>query len=147
MHALLEYPSFTKEVSKMYRKGFLPITLFITIFVLNNCASLKGYGGKAQDADNINCEAGIGCADIRTGKYYINVNGLRRRFIVTLPENYDSSKSYPLIFAWHGFGGSAIGVASASPRTRKGPYYDILRASENQAIFIAGQGLTTMRQV
>jgi len=101
---------------------------------------LKGYGGKAQDADSIDCEARIGCADIRTGKYFIDVNGTKREFIVTLPENYDHSKSYPLIFAWHGFGGSAMGVASGS-FYRTGAYFGILKASENQAIFISGQGL------
>ena len=120
----------------MYGKGFLLVTLFITIFVLNNCASIKTYSGKPIDADGINCEAGIGCADIRTGKYYINVNGTKREFIVTLPENYDNSKSYPLILAWHGFGGSA-------KRVSLGSYFDILSASKNQAIFIAGQGLGT----
>ncbi len=127
----------------MYRKGSLLITLFITGFVISGCASTISYSGSHIDANSVNCKAGVGCADIRTGKYYINVHGLKREFILTLPENYDTSKSYPLIFAWHGYGGSAIGVASGSPRTGTGPYFDILRASENQAIFIAGQGLTT----
>jgi polyhydroxybutyrate depolymerase len=122
----------------MYRKGFLIITLFITIFVLNNCASMKIYSGNPIDGDSINCDARSPCADIRTGKYFINVNGIKREFIVTLPENYDHSKSYPLIFAWHGFGGSAIRVVSGYYRS---PYFGVLRASENQSIFIAGQGL------
>jgi polyhydroxybutyrate depolymerase len=122
----------------MYRKGFLIITLFITVFVLNNCAYLKTYGGNPIDAYRINRVTGSPCADIRTGKYFINVNGIKREFIVALPENYDNSKSYPLIFAWHGFGGSAIGVAFGYYRS---PYFGLLRASENQAIFIAGQGL------
>ena len=91
----------------MYRKEFLLIILLITIFVLNNCASIKPYKGKPLDADSINCEAGIGCADIRTGKYFIDIKGIKREFILTLPEDYDNSKSYPLIFAWHGLGGSA----------------------------------------
>lgn len=124
----------------MYRKGFLLVVLFITIFSLNNCASIKRYSGKPIDADSINCDTGIGCPDIRTGKYFIDVNGTKREFIVTLPENYDHSKSYPLILAWPGLGGSAIGVASGSGYT-KGEYFGILKASENQAIFVSGQGL------
>ena len=124
----------------MYRKGFLLITLFITIFVLNNCASMRPYSGNPIDADSINCVTGSGCADIRTGKYFINVKGIKREFIVALPENYDKSKSYPLIFTWHGFGGSAMGVASGYYRS---PYFGLLKASKNQAIFIAGQGLTS----
>ena len=124
----------------MFRKGFLLIVLFITISVLNNCASTRPYRGTPIDADSINCDTGSGCADIRTGKYFINVNGIKREFIVTLPENYDHSKSYPLIFAWHAGLRSAIGVASGSGYVT-GAYFGILKASENQAIFIAGQGL------
>ena len=127
----------------MFRKGYLLVTLFITIFVPNNYASIKTYSGKPIDADSINCEARIGCVDIRTGKYYINIYGTKREFIVTLPENYGHSKSYPLIFAWHGLGGSALRVATGSGY-RTGPYFDILSASENQAIFISGQGLPTV---
>jgi poly(3-hydroxybutyrate) depolymerase len=123
--------------SKIYRKGFLLIVLFITISVLNNCASLNIYGGHPIAADSINCDRGSVCADIRTGKYYINVNGTKREFILTLPEDYDNSKSYPLIFGWHGLGLSAFSVASSG-------YSGILKASENQAIFIAGQGLPTV---
>jgi predicted peptidase len=124
----------------MYRKAIPLITLLITGSVLSHCASVSMYRDDPIDADSINCEAGSGCADIRTGTYYINVNGTKREFIVTLPENYDHSKSYPLILAWHGGLRSAIGVASGSGYGT-GAYFGILRASDNQAIFIAGQGL------
>lgn len=118
----------------MYRKGFLLITLPVIIFALNNCASMSIYRSDPIDADSINCDAASECVEIRTGKYFINVNGTKREFLVTLPENYDNSKSYPLIFAWHGALRSAINVVSSG-------YFGILKASENQAIFIAGQGL------
>ena len=127
--------------NKICRKRYLLITVFIALFVLSSCASTKPYRGSSIDADSIKCDKGSRCADIRTGKYFIDVGGIKRRFIVTLPENYDHSKSYPLIFAWHGFGGSAYGVASGYYRS---PYFGILRASENQAIFIAGHGLVTL---
>ncbi len=73
----------------MYRKGFLLITLPIIIFVLNNCAYISIYKGDPIDADSINYDAASEFVEIRTGKYFINVNGTKREFFVTLPENYD----------------------------------------------------------
>jgi len=124
----------------MDKKAILLITLFITVLALSHCASVSMYRDDPIDADNIDCEAGSDCAEIRTGRYYIDVNGIKREFIVTLPENYDHSKSYPLILAWHAGGRSAIDVASGSGFQR-GAYFGILKTSDNQAIFIAGQGL------
>ncbi len=126
----------------MIRKGLVILALFTAIVVLNNCAYNSVYRGKPLDADIISGDTENGPVDISSGKYFINVNGMKRDFIVTMPESYDKAKSYPLIFAWHGFGGSAIGVAVGAGSTIR-PYYGLLRASENQAIFIAGQGLPT----
>ena len=127
----------------MYTKGFLPVILCITIYVLTSCASTKKYRDNPVNADSINCDRENSCTNIRTGKYFINVDGTIREFILTLPENYDNSRTYPLIFVWHGLGGSAIGVASGS-RFRGEPYFGLFKASENQAIFIAGQGLSSV---
>lgn len=35
--------------------------------------------------------------------------GLDREFVLQLPPDYEAGKAYPLVFAWHGFGGTAAG--------------------------------------
>lgn len=36
----------------------------------------------------------------------INVNGTKRDYIIHIPESYTGNESYPLVFAFHGFGGN-----------------------------------------
>jgi poly(3-hydroxybutyrate) depolymerase len=40
----------------------------------------------------------------------IEVDGTDRTFILRLPSNYDPNTPTPLVFAWHGLGGSAAGA-------------------------------------
>jgi polyhydroxybutyrate depolymerase len=76
---------------------------------------------------------------------------IARQFYVSIPSNYNSSTPYPLIFAWHYYGGSASGLAAsdssssprASPSTGPPPvpgYYGVQALLPN-AIYVAGQGL------
>ncbi len=117
----------------MMRKGFFLAVLIIMLMALNSCVQ-TAYSGKPLDVDSI-CNIRSDCS-IQNGRYLINVRGIEREFVVTLPENYDKTRSYPLIFVWHGFGHTALDMVGRS-------YYGMLKASENQAIFIAGQGLPT----
>jgi poly(3-hydroxybutyrate) depolymerase len=121
----------------MFRKVFLLFTLFITVLILNNCVST----GKSSEVVAIPYNSGTGGDGIQSGKYSVKVHGTKRDFVLTLPENYDKTGSYPLVLAWHGLGGTAEIVASGGGIFIKEPYFGLLEASENQAIFIAGQGL------
>lgn len=40
----------------------------------------------------------------------ITVNGDVRSYIAVIPENYDPTHAYPLVFVWHGLGGSGQGA-------------------------------------
>jgi poly(3-hydroxybutyrate) depolymerase len=66
----------------------------------------------------------------------IDVGGTMRSFILKVPTNYNANTPYRLIFAWHGGGGTAEGVASQN-------YYgiDTTANANGRAIFIAPQGL------
>jgi poly(3-hydroxybutyrate) depolymerase len=79
------------------------------------------------------------CGDtpVDSGKYTIDVEGEEREFILTLPDDYDNTKAYPLVLAWHGWTDSA-------DNTEAGGYFGLLPASDNQAIFVAGQGLDAL---
>lgn len=71
-----------------------------------------------------------------SGTYTMDVNGTPREYIVALPDNYDPTKPYRLVFAWHYMGGSADGIARSG-------YYGLKGLSNNNAIFVAGQGLSS----
>jgi polyhydroxybutyrate depolymerase len=83
--------------------------------------------------------AGCGMPAPMSGMANIDVSGTSRAYIMTLPQNYDSTKPYKLIFAWHGLGGSAQQVATN--------WYGLSQRAQNSAIFVAGQGLETSNSV
>lgn len=72
-----------------------------------------------------------------------------RSFDVSLPSTYDSSKAYPVVFAWHGLNGTADSLAqeystSNCSNVYWGSYYGLRCRSERDGkpmIFVAAQGL------
>lgn len=40
----------------------------------------------------------------------VDVAGVERTFVLRLPPDYDPTRAYPLVFAWHGLGGSGAGA-------------------------------------
>jgi poly(3-hydroxybutyrate) depolymerase len=78
-----------------------------------------------------------GCGRTTTlanGRASIDANNKTRQYILALPSNYDQNHPYKLIFGWHPWTGSAQQVAS-------GGYYGLQKQSNNQAIFVAADGL------
>jgi poly(3-hydroxybutyrate) depolymerase len=63
----------------------------------------------------------------------ITVDGLQRRFILSVPTNYDNTKPYKLIIAWHARDDNDI-------RMYADKYYGLQDLSENGAIFVAPNG-------
>ena len=84
---------------------------------------LWGYSCSGDDNDN-GVEAGYDSdsgADIGSGGcgggpecigLTLKVDGQSRGFRLYLPPDYDPSRAYPLVFVWHGGGGSAAGAQS-----------------------------------
>jgi len=62
----------------------------------------------------------------------ITVNGTPRAYLRVIPDAYDPSQPYPLVFAWHGLGGDG-----ALARL----YFGVEQASADQAIFLYPDGL------
>ncbi len=120
----------------MFRKISLLFIFLITSFLLNGCVTTT----EPSDLRAFSYETGAESRGLKSGKYYIQVRGQKRDFVLTLPDNYDRTKSYPLVLAWHGMGGYAEQVALNNPYNNIKGYYGILEAADNQAIFIAGQG-------
>ena len=62
--------------------------------------------------------------------------GLSREYIIYLPSNYDSSKPYRLVFAWHCMGSSDTGAVNG------GYYGEKQQDTGKTTIFVAPQGYT-----
>lgn len=71
---------------------------------------------------------------LNSGTYTATVNGVQRQYILALPQGYDRSRPYKLIFGYHWLGGTMQDVAGGS-------YYGIQPLAANGAIFVAAQGL------
>jgi poly(3-hydroxybutyrate) depolymerase len=72
-------------------------------------------------------------ASAASGRFTIDVGGTPRDYILALPEGYDASRPYRLIFTWHPGGGSAQGTANN--------YYGIRQLADNSAIFVSPEGI------
>lgn len=62
----------------------------------------------------------------------IEAAGMQRSYLLAIPEGYDPNLSYPVVFAWHGRGGTAE-LARL--------YFQVEEASAGAAIFVYPQGL------
>ncbi|WP_437667011.1 alpha/beta hydrolase family esterase [Sorangium sp. So ce1182] len=90
-----------------------------------------GAGGETQSA-------GCGSATAPTsGRFSIDVGGATREYILALPDDYDPSHAYRLIFAWHPRGGSAEQVATGFG----GGYYGLQGRAGGSAIFVSPEGI------
>jgi poly(3-hydroxybutyrate) depolymerase len=69
-------------------------------------------------------------------RYTIDVSGMSREYILSVPSNYSPTTPYRLIFAWHPWGGSAQQVAG----TGNSGYYGLKGSSNNQAILVSPEG-------
>ncbi len=94
-------------------------------------------GGGTNPSEPIPEEPSAGCngsATPPTGAQSITVGELSRTYIVSLPDDYDPSHAHPLVFAFHGLGGSGELVSGQW-------YFGIEQAGGKPAIFVYPDGL------
>lgn len=70
-------------------------------------------------------------------RYSMDVDGTMREYILSVPTDYDQTRPYKLIFAWHPLGGNAQQTAG----TGNGGYYGMKGASGGNAILVSPEGL------
>lgn len=63
----------------------------------------------------------------------IQAAGMDRRYILRVPDNYDNTHPYKLIFAWHQLDGNDVQMYANG-------YYHLLPLSDDSAIFVAPNG-------
>lgn len=92
-------------------------------------------------SDPVPSEGCTAASPAEGGTYTIDVDGTEREYILNLPADYDASRPYPLILAWHGAMYSAEWVdTGGEPQT--GPYFGIEEEANGNAVFVAPQALT-----
>ena len=77
-----------------------------------------------------------GCSSttaIASGRFTIDVAGNPREYILALPEGYDRTRPYRLVFTWHPGGGTAQQTANN--------YYGLQGLADNSAIFVSPEGI------
>jgi len=87
-------------------------------------------GGSGGSGGSGTPSSGCGMTGAPTGAMTtltITVAGQERAYVLFVPTNYDASTRYPLIFAWHGLGGTGTLARS---------YFRIEQAAANQAILV-----------
>jgi poly(3-hydroxybutyrate) depolymerase len=87
--------------------------------------------GGTEPAPSAGCDSPAG---LTSGPASIDVNGLMRDYILLVPDNYDPSHPYKLVFGFHPWGGSA-------QQTEQMGYFGIEDVSDGQAILVAPEGL------
>jgi poly(3-hydroxybutyrate) depolymerase len=78
---------------------------------------------------------------LRSGPQSITTSGRNRSYILRIPDNYNNSTPYRLIFGFHWNGGTANDVDSGGTSGYPWSYYGLRALSNNSAIFVAPQGI------
>jgi poly(3-hydroxybutyrate) depolymerase len=102
-----------------------------------------GGGGGGGGMKSTGCGQ---AAKVTSGTKSIQSNGKTRSFMIRVPENYDSSHPYWLIFGYHWVGGTANDVDSGGTSGYTWSYYGLREQADNstnaRAIFVAPQGIS-----
>jgi poly(3-hydroxybutyrate) depolymerase len=75
------------------------------------------------------------------GYVTIMSGGVDRSFALRLPDDYDPSHPYPLIFGFHWRGGTSANVDSGGSTGYEGAHFGLQKLSNNGAIFVAPTAL------
>ncbi len=78
---------------------------------------------------------------LRNGKLTIQSGGKSRSFILSIPDNYDNTRQYRLVFGFHWYGGTAEQVAGGGSDGDVYAHYGLRRLANNSTIFVAPQGI------
>lgn len=88
------------------------------------------------DDEDPSASSGCGNASPPEGPLTLDVDGTERSYIVSLPEGYDPATPYPLVFAFHGLGGSGELVSNRF-------YFGIEQTGGRPSLFVYPDGLDT----
>jgi len=94
-------------------------------------------GGSANSPGCGSTTLPAACNTTTTGPCTLTIGGTARQYFVVLPANYNANTAYPLVFAWHGRGGTAQSLLGS---TYYPGFYGV-KAGFPNAIYVTAQGL------
>lgn len=119
------------------RRGSLVAVIAAALVVVAAGWQASGHDATAEASTGGTLATTAGCGKAPTltsGTRSISSGGQNRTYILRVPDNYNNSHPYRLIFGLHWLNGSANAVASAG-------YYGLQPLSNNSTIFVAPQGI------
>ena len=109
-------------------------------------AGEPGSGGQAGGSSGAMASSGCGkTPTLKDGTQTIQSSGQSRSYMIRIPQNYDNTHPYWLIFGFHWVGGTANDVDSGGSSGYTWSYYGLREQADNstqyRAIFVAPQGI------
>jgi poly(3-hydroxybutyrate) depolymerase len=100
------------------------------------------FGSVPNESASASASSGNGVGFGTGGYLTIQSGGQSRGFAVRLPDNYNPSTPYWLIFGFHWNGGNSSQVDNGGTSGYDWAYYGLQKQSKNGAIFVAPDGLS-----
>lgn len=119
-------------------------------------AGLVGLGGSAGGSGASGASGGAGsggssdtimspgCGEAPTlmsGSHTMQSGGGNRSYILRIPDNYDNTRPYRLIFAYHWRGGTMEDIDGGGSSGAAWSYYGLREQADDSTIFVAPQGI------
>ena len=98
----------------------------------------SGSGGSGTAMRSAGCGK---AATLTSGSRTIQSGGQSRSYILRIPDNYDNSHPYRLIFAYHWNGGTMQDIDGGGTTGAAWSYYGLRAQANNSTIFVAAQGI------
>lgn len=97
----------------------------------------------ASEGDPETLSAGCGTTrELMNGRRTIQSGGTNREYILRVPDDYDNTRPYRLILAYHWANGNANQVANGGMGgSTEDPYFGLFDLAQNSTIFVAPEGL------
>ncbi|RCG30263.1 poly(3-hydroxybutyrate) depolymerase [Sphaerisporangium album] len=127
-----------------HRSVFGAIAAAVLLVVTMGHAALSDSLGATTSARTAALAPTAGCGKapgLSSGTQTIQSSGKTRTFILRTPDNYNNNTPYRLIFGFHWRGGTAAEVDSGGTSGYPWSFYGLRQMSNNQAIFVAPQGI------
>jgi poly(3-hydroxybutyrate) depolymerase len=96
-----------------------------------------------SEGDPVTVSAGCGTTrELTNGRRTIQSGGMNREYILRVPDDYDNTRPYRLVLAYHWLNGNANQVANGGMGgSTEDPYFGLWDLAENSTIFVAPEGL------
>jgi poly(3-hydroxybutyrate) depolymerase len=104
------------------KASFFALSALVLLILLNSVHAATGGCGKSPT--------------LTSGTKTVTVNGKQRRWILRIPDGYNNSQPYRLIFGLHWRDGDMTSVDGG-----QAPFYGLKALAKNSAIFVAPDGL------